>query len=293
MLVVGDHDGPVTALTFMPDGARLVSGGKDGHVRLWDLHGGPARSIERSSCPVVSVSIDSAGSHIAIACDRSGRLFHLNQPEPAVMSTSERPLTAVTFLAGGQWFAIGIGNRDDTAEAGVVSVWRTKDRKLMDSHNEPTGVWALAAAAEHKFLAWSTGTRRVAVRDLTRPDAHVFPALKKSATTLAMSPDVQWLAAGDDWSIRVWDIARRDDKANLIGHKGRVLALAFTPDGRHLLSGAGDQKIITWDIATGQQEHVVDWDLGRVTSLAISPDGLLCAAGGDRGRAVVWDRDEV
>ena len=32
MLVVGDHTGPVTALTFLPDGGGLVSGSKDGSV---------------------------------------------------------------------------------------------------------------------------------------------------------------------------------------------------------------------------------------------------------------------
>jgi WD40 repeat protein len=197
----------------------------------------------------------------------------------------------VAFVADGQWLAIGVGKDGIDGGPGSVSIWRMNDRKPMLAHNEPRGVWALAAAPRHKFVAWSTGARRVTLRDLTRPDPHIFPALKKPATVLSMSADARSLAAGDDWSIRVWDITRRDDKVTLIGHKGRVVSLAFTPDGRHLLSGGGDQKIITWDVETGQQEHVVDWDLGRVTAVAISPDGLLCAAGGDRGRIVVWDRD--
>ena len=237
------------------------------------------------------MAISPSGNDVAIASGHCTQLYQLNPSTASVAITSIGAVSTVAFVAGGQWLAIGVGKRELDGSPGSVSIWRMSDRKLMLAHNEPTGVWALAAAAEHKFVAWSSGSRRVTLRNLTRPDPHVFPALKKSATVLSMSPDARCLAAGDDWSIRLWDIGRRNDKATLSGHKGRVVSLAFAPDGRHLLSGGGDEKIITWDVETGQQEHVVDWELGRVTAVAISADGLLCAAGGDRGRIVVWDRD--
>jgi WD40 repeat protein len=272
----------------------LVSAAKDGVMQIRQFNGALS-PLSRQSIPATIIAVDPTGEWLAtnVGGVRLWRLADAQCVWTAFPTTLLHENRSLAFLANGQWLAAGFGNHDGTEEVGQVLVWRLSDGKPMLTHTEPKGVLALAGAAAHKFLAWSNSTRRVTLRDLTRPDPHVFPALKKPATTLAMSPDARWLAAGDDWSIRVWDIARRDDKANLIGHKGRVLSLAFTPDGRYLLSGSGDQKIITWDVATGQQEHVVDWELGRVTSVAVSPDGLLCAAGGDRGRIVVWDRDEA
>ena len=37
----------------------------------------------------------------------------------------------------------------------------------------------------------------------------------------------------------------------LKGHDRNVNAVAFSPDGKVLASGAGDNKLILWDVATG------------------------------------------
>ena len=202
MLVVGDHTGPVTTLTFMPD--QPASERKQGWQRAaLGLPRRPSTTIGDSRNPVVSAAVSPTGNDFAIAADQSVKLCHVNPPTPSVALAASGPVTTVAFVSGGQWLAVGVGTREIDGEPGNVTIWRLSDRKPVLAHNEPNGVGALAAAPQHKILAWSTGTRRVAMRDLTRPDAHVFPVLKKSATTLAMSPDARWLAAGDDWSIRV------------------------------------------------------------------------------------------
>ena len=47
------------------------------------------------------------------------------------------------------------------------------------------------------------------------------------------------------------------------GHSMKVLCVAFTPDGRRLLSGGEDKIIIVWDLASGQRindiKASVDW----------------------------------
>ena len=78
----------------------------------------------------------------------------------------------------------------------------------------------------------------------------------------------------------------KKDKSNpgFIAHKGEINALAFTPDGKMLISGGADKSIKIWSI---QQDTllkiIVDNNLpngsdahkGSVRSLAISPDGKL------------------
>lgn len=40
------HDNSVFSLTYAPDGQRLFSGGRDAHLRVWDLSGGQARPMQ-------------------------------------------------------------------------------------------------------------------------------------------------------------------------------------------------------------------------------------------------------
>ena len=37
----------------------------------------------------------------------------------------------------------------------------------------------------------------------------------------------------------------------LSGHESRVLAVALTPDGRHIVSGSSDNTLKVWEVETG------------------------------------------
>ena len=66
----------------------------------------------------------------------------------------------------------------------------------------------------------------------------------------------------------------------------------FSPDGRHILTGAHDGALRVWDAADGSPVKSFDWQIGPVTAVAFAPDGLTCAAAGTNGRVVLWDVDE-
>src|SRR5205085_178041 len=59
-------------------------------------------------------------------------------------------------------------------------------------------------------------------------------------------------SGGGDKTVRVWDARTGQELAALHGHTGQVTAVAFSPDGQHVLSReAGAGKGLTWDVATG------------------------------------------
>ncbi len=63
-----------------------------------------------------------------------------------------------------------------------------------------------------------------------------------------------------------------------VGHRRAVHAVAFSPDGRWVATGAKDNTIKIWDVATGRLLRTLYGHGSPVTALSVSPDGSLLAS---------------
>jgi RNA polymerase sigma factor (sigma-70 family) len=63
------------------------------------------------------------------------------------------------------------------------------------------------------------------------------------------SPDSRTLATGESGEVRLWDVATLKPIVSFKGHTGDVEALAFSPDGRRLVSSGDDTTLLVWDVA--------------------------------------------
>ena len=76
----------------------------------------------------------------------------------------------------------------------------------------------------------------------------------------------------------MWDTASATAIQTLRGHEGHVRTLAYSPDGRRLVTGGDDRAVKVWDAATGSE--LISIDLGDVvTRVAFSADGRAVVAG--------------
>ncbi len=296
MRIFEGHESIVTSIAFSPDSLTLVSAATRGPALFWELGGSakPRPYPDGGSSVVIDGLTRVAWSQQADTLALGHANGSVDVVSPAgvlrvhIASNIIAPVTGLAFFGNGRYLITCCGGADEDSGAIFIA---DRDKKFGRIAGTPSGTsfGAAAATPRSKVCYYVDSRRRVFRWDLTATDRRKTNNFTKPIRALALSPNGHLFAATDDYVIHIYDADTMQRQRTLTGHQGVVDALTFTPDGRHIVSGAWDKTVRFWDAETGRENAVHDWDIGQVRTLAISPDGLIGAAAGDRGMIVVWD----
>jgi WD40 repeat protein/serine/threonine protein kinase len=275
------HAGAITDVTFSRDGARGVSAGVDGSIRLWDVRSSRELvAIRNHGAPVTATAVSPLDARLVSAA-RDGTLRLWSESS----EVCEREIRAQQGAIAGVCFTPCGGSVVTAGEDGSVLRWGITEPgppELIGRH--PEAVSAIAVSADGEFVVSGGWDREVVVWNLERgAELRRLPGHVGTITALAISPDCRLLAsAADDGTVRIWDRVSGRLRRLLEGHRGSVLAIDFTPDARFLVSGGRDETLRVWDVRTGSQSRVIEGHTGPVAAVRVGHDGqLLLSAGAD------------
>jgi len=88
---------------------------------------------------------------------------------------------------------------------------------------------------------------------------------------------------------QVWDFPSLTVRTNFEAFPGRLASAAFTPAGKHLLTGTDTGALLVWNVAEGRIVERRNEHTGWLSTIAVAPDGRTFATASADRTVVLWD----
>jgi WD40 repeat protein len=303
---------PVRALAVMPNGTHVLTAGDDKKVKLWNVQTGAAeqRALDGADKPLKAVAVSKNNVLVAAAGDDAtvrvytfadGKLLASIKAPGAVRGLSFSPNNATLAAACedksvATWNVVFTPGQPVPAEFGKPLTTYTHGGAAHDVAFAADSVTFYSASADKTIKQWKFASD-APVKNFPHPNLVDAVAFDKTGALLA--------TGCHDGKVRIYDVAKAAVQKEINAHPGAppagpaaVYCVAWSPDGKQVVSGSLDHSLKLWDAASGNMVREFkaykekEFEKGHrdsIFAVAFSNDGKFIASGSSDKTIKIWN----
>ncbi|MBI4752725.1 MAG: hypothetical protein HY774_29905 [Acidobacteria bacterium] len=275
------HTDEVTSVAVLSHGDRIVSGSKDGTLKIWDLE--------------TRMEICTISEHKWWEPVKDALSFILNdiQIEKLKRWTSKigKPFTHPTsnsdsfqnlaVLHEGKWLASSSPFRP-------ITIWDLETGLKLATVKGVISAF-VNSGGQRQVLVFSFNNQTIG-NVVTDSELTTFKRYAGLIKAMAAFPDDQQVGIVlDENVIKVVDLKTGTEQITLTGHHEEVISVEILPDRRRLVSASWDKTLKLWDLTTGRELVTFTGHTAEVEVVALLSDNQRMVSGGFDNTLKIWD----
>ncbi|HEV3261263.1 MAG TPA: serine/threonine-protein kinase [Gemmataceae bacterium] len=177
---------------------------------------------------------------------------------------------------------------------GTLRLWDLKTGqcvRVFEGHNYGRHIWGLALSGDGSRAVSGSEDGTVRLWDVKSGKEVRCFRYHVPVQALSLSPDGRHVVSSINNEFVFWSLADGRELRRFRGHTAEVFSLAFSGDGRRVLSGSFDGTVCLWDVDSAKQQRCFRGHRDKVRCAVFSPKGDRILSGSEDGTFRLWDVD--
>jgi len=281
-----DDIGVVFDFILTNKSSRMILGGDDKTIKIWDIESGKCiRTLEGHTDNVITGCFSQDGKQaISGSDDKTIKVWDIETGKCIrTLEGHTAHVLSVCFSPDGK---LALSKSPDL----TVKIWDIeKNNCIFTLHFQYHFYHSICFSPDSKyvlstenFFGKKEDNNIINLLNIADGKISKLKGHSNDITSACFSPDSQLALSGcDDGIIKLWNVTTGKCIRTLKGHSAPVLFVCFTPDGKSALSCSIDNTMKIWDISWGECLFDVTERKNSTHTVCFSPNGRLALVGGE------------